>query len=439
MLTKEFFQEQYKKKLATAEEIAKQINSNDVCCCSSALGEPQAIMDAIAERAAKGEITGVEHHMLLAVRKWKYLDPEMAGKIKHVAWFTSASARAAVGEGRADYMPNYYYEVPRFWTEFVKPNVAYFMVSPMDAHGYFSFGIGASEGRAQLERADKVFIEVNPNMPRAHGNNFLHISEVDAICESNQPLPAPPAPELTENDLKIGQFVADRIPNGACIQLGIGGMPNAVGQYLKDKKDLGIHSEMFTASMVDLIKAGAVNNSKKNINRLRSVASFCVGSKETYDYIDDNPSVEFCPVSYTNDPRVISQNDNMISINACIEVDLVGQVCAESVGPRNISGTGGQVDFIRGANWSKGGRAYICMYSTANIKGNVVSKITPSLMPGAHVTTSKSDIDCIVTEYGVAELKGKTASQRAKALIAVAHPDFREQLMADAKKNNLMV
>ena len=439
MRTKEYYQDLYKQKLTTAEEIAKKIQSNDICAGPSALGEPQAIMDALAARAAKGEITGVEHHMLLAVRKWKYLEPEMAGKIKHVSWFTSANARAAVSEGRADYLPNYYYEVPRLWTEFVKPNVAYAMVSPMDAHGYFSFGVGASEPRSQMERADKVFIEVNPNMPRVHGNNFVHISEVDAICESNAPLPTMPPAELSEKDLKIGQFVAERIPNGACIQLGIGGMPNAVGKYLMDKKDLGLHTEMFTSSVIDLIEAGALNNSKKNIDRLKSVAAFSVGTKETYDYLNDNPAVEFHPVSYTNDPRVISQNDNMISINACVEVDLIGQVCSESVGPRNISGTGGQVDFVRGANWSKGGRAYICMYSTANIKGNTVSKITATLAQGAHVTTTKGDIDAIVTEYGVAELKGKTAAQRAKALIAIAHPDFRDQLLADAKKLNLMV
>ena len=430
-------QELYRQKLTTPQAIAAQISSGDICAGTSALGEPEAIMEALTDRALAGELTAVQHHMLLPFRKWRYLEPELAGKITFVSWFTSANARKAVQEGRADFMPNYYYEVPRFWEEFIKPNVFYAMVSPMDSHGYFSFGLAASEGRAQMSRADKIFLEVNPNMPRVLGDNFVHISEVDAICESDKPLPTIPDAVLGEKDLKIGAFVAERIPDGATIQLGIGSIPNAVGQNLKGKKDLGIHSEMFTDSMVDLIECGAVTNRKKSIDIGKSVASFAAGSKRMYDYLHDNPGVFFAPVSYVNDPRVISRNDDMISINACLQVDLLGQVCSESIGPANISGTGGQLDFVRGANWSKGGHTFICTYATA--KSDTMSSIVPTLIPGAHVSTPKGDVDCIVTEYGVASLKGKTASQRAKALIAVSHPKFREELTAAARKMNLMV
>jgi len=433
------FQQMYQEKLRTPQEIAKEIKSGDICASTSALGEPEAIIEALTDRAYAGEIENVSHHFLLACRKWRYFEPELANKIKHVAWFSSANARTPIKEGRADFLPNFYYEVPRYWREFIEPDVSYAMVSPMDEHGYFSFGVGASEGHAQMSRAKKRFLEVNPHMPRVLGDTAVHISEVTAICESNKPLPSPPDPELTPNDIKIGELVAERIPNGATVQFGIGAMPNAVGKKLMNKKHLGIHSEMFTNSMLELIEAGAVDNSMKNINRGKSVAAFSLGSRAMYDYLHDNPGVYFAPVSYTNDPRIISQNDNVVSINACIEVDFLGQVCSESVGPRNISGTGGQLDFVRGANWSKGGRSYICMYSTADIKGEIVSKITPMLAQGAHVTTHKGDVDCIVTEYGVAELKGKSAAQRALALIAIAHPQFRDELFFQAKQLNLMV
>ena len=427
----------FRQKRTTPAGIAAQIKSGDVCCCTSALGEPEAIMNALADRAIAGELTGVQHHMLLPCRKWRYLEPDMAGKITFVSWFTSANARKAVKEGRADFMPNFYYEVPRFWRELVKPDVFYAMVSPMDKHGYFSFGVGASEGRAQMCRAAKIFLEVNPRMPRVLGDNFVHISEVDALCESSNALPTLPDAPLGEKDLKIGAYVAERISDGATIQLGIGSIPNAVGKNLVDKKDLGIHSEMFTDSMVDLIECGAVTNRTKNSDIGKSVASFAVGSQRMYDFLDDNPGILFAPVSYVNDPRVISQNNDMISINACLQLDLVGQVCSESVGPTNISGTGGQLDFVRGANWSKGGHTFICTYSTA--KDDTMSSIVPTLAPGAHVSTPKGDVDCIVTEYGIASLKGKTASQRAKALIEIAHPKFREELTQAAKKMNLMI
>ncbi len=427
----------YKQKLMSAEDLVSHIKSDSLCASADAFGEPQAIVDALAERVLKGEVSGINHQLLLPSRPWRYLEPDMAGKFTLTTWFTSGLARKAIWEGRADFIPNNYSEVPRFWTEFVKPNVAYMMVSPMDEHGYFSFGVACAQNRACIDRAEQVFLEVNHNMPRTLGDNFVHISEVTGICESDLPIPYLPEIKLNDKDNKIGASIAERIPDGATIQLGIGGMPNAVGNYLKDSRELGVHTEMFVDSMVDLIEAGVITNRQKKTDRLMSVASFAMGSQRMYDYINNNPSVKFCPVSYTNDPRIMSQNDNLISINACVEVDLLGQVCAESVGSKNISGTGGQLDFVRGANWSKGGASYICTYSTA--KDDTISKICVKLQEGAHVTTPKGDVDNIVTEYGIAELKGKTASQRAKALIAIAHPKFRDELLFEAKKIGLMV
>lgn len=430
------YTELYQQKRTTAQAIAARIQSGMVCACPTALGEPQAIMDALAERVLQSDLRGIQHHMHLPVRNWRYLQPEFDGRLNLVSWFSGAACRQAVAEGRADFLPSYYYETPRIWREMRKPDVVYAMVSPMDRHGYFSFGVSTSDARAMVDRADQLFLEVNPHMPRALGNNFVHITEVDALCESDGPLPNLPVSEPNEKDLAIGRLVAERIPNGATIQLGIGGMPNAVGHFLRDKKDLGVHTEMMVDSIIDLIECGAVNNSKKNIDRLLNVASFSVGSRRMYDFIDDNPAMKFMPIDYTNDPRVISQNDNVMSINACLEVDLIGQVCSESIGARNISGAGGQVDFVRGANWSKGGRSFICTYST--LKDDTISKIRPTLAEGAHVTTSKGEVDCIVTEYGVAELKGRTASERAAALIGIAHPKFRDELRFAARNMNLL-
>lgn len=427
----------YQEKLRTPQDIVKEIKSGDVCASPSALGEPFALVEALADRALQENLTGITHHLLLTCRKQKYLAPEMAGKITHVAWFTSGAARAAVQEGRADFMPNYYNEVPRYWREYVEPDVFYAMVSPMDSHGYFSFGMAASEPRAQMSRAKKIFLEVNEYMPRVLGSAFVHISEVDAVCEANIPLPELPTEELSPIDIQIGNWITERIPNGACIQLGIGGVPNAVGKALIAKKDLGLHSEMFTDSMVDLIEAGAVTNFKKGINVGRSVASFAHGSRRMFDFLHDNPGIEFQSIEYTNNPNVIAMNNNVVSINACLEVDLLGQVCSESLGYKNFSGTGGQVDFVRGANLSQGGQSFIATYSTA--KKDTITKIKPVLTEGAVVTTPKNDVDQIVTEYGVAKLRGKTASERAKALIAIAHPNFREELLFAAKKMNLMV
>ncbi|MCG8484783.1 MAG: 4-hydroxybutyrate--acetyl-CoA CoA transferase [Clostridia bacterium] len=426
------WQEMYKQKLSSAEEIVKRIPDGALCATPCALGEAVGLADALYDRAKNENLTGITHHLLLTLKPIKCLQPGGEDNMRYVSWFTSGYARKPVQEKRADFMPCFYKDVPKYWSELVKPDVFYATVSSMDQHGWCSFGGSASTGRAQMSRAKYIFLEINENMPRTHGSQFIHISEVDAICENHVPMAELPEVPITEKDKTIGNYIAELIPNGATIQLGIGGTPNAVASELKSKKDLGIHSEMFAEVMVDLIEAGVVNNSRKNINRFKSVAGFSAGSKRVYDFLDDNPSVEFHSIDYVNDPYVIGTNDNFISINATIEVDLLGQACSESIGPKQFSGTGGQLDFVRGASISKGGKSILSTYSTT--KKDSISKIKPMLTQGSHVTCTKNDIDYVATEYGIAKLKGKTASQRAKELIRIAHPKFREYLTHEAKK-----
>lgn len=311
------------------------------------------------------------------------------------------------------------------------------MAAPMDEHGYFSFGLVASENVELTRQAQQVFLEINPQMPRVPGTNLIHISQVTALCEFDSPLDTLPEAPITEKDMVIGQLIADQVPNGATVQFGIGGVPNAVGRCLQNKRDLGIHTELFTDSMTYLMESGVVNNLCKTIDRGKAVAAFAWGSQRTYDFLKENVAIEMRPVSYVNDPYVIGQLDNFISVNSCLEVDLLGQVCAESIGTKHYSGSGGQVDFVRGSNRSRGGKSFIAMSSTA--KGDTLSKIKPTLTPGAVVTTGKNDVDYIVTEYGIARLRGKTAGERAKALIGIAHPDFREELLYEARKMHLLV
>ena len=428
----------YKAKLRTPEEIAEYIENDFICACPTCMAEPAAIVHAIGERARNNEITNVQHHSLISPGGGDYLDPELAGKYYHVSWFTSGASRQGVQDGRFDFMPAHYSEIPKIWREYIpRLDVFYATVSPMDKHGFFSFGLVAAESLAQLERAKYVFLEVNDQVPRVMGTHVVHISQVTALCENSYPMPTLPEMPLSENSKKMGTMIAEMIPNGATIQFGIGEVPNAVGKLLLEKKDLGIHTEMFTDSMVDLIEAGAVTNMKKNIDIGKTVAAFCWGSQRMYDFIDDNRSIELHGVDYVNSPYIIGKLDNFVSINAGLEIDLLGQVCSESIGYKNYSGTGGQLDFVRGCSISKGGKSFIAMNSTA--KNGTLSKIKPILTPGAAVTTTKNDIDNVVTEYGIARLKGKTAGQRAKALIDIAHPKFREELLFEARKMNLMV
>ncbi|NCC69534.1 MAG: 4-hydroxybutyrate--acetyl-CoA CoA transferase, partial [Clostridia bacterium] len=334
-------------------------------------------------------------------------------------------------------MPCYYRYIPSLFTDYVDMDAYFAVVSPMDKHGYFSTGGDGSNSFAMMKKAKRIYLEVNNNMPRALSAAAIHISQVTALCENNVELPVLQPAALDEVSMTIGNLIAEEIPDGATLQLGIGAIPDAVGMALKSKRDLGIHTEMFTDSMVELIECGAVNNSLKPIHTGKTVTTFALGSKRMYDFIDDNPGIEILPVDYVNDPSTIAKHPNFMSINAALEVDFFGQVCAESIGTRHVSGTGGQVDYVRGAISSKGGKSFIAFPSTA--KNGTLSKIVPTLTPGAIVTTGKNDVDCIVTEYGIAKLRGRTLSQRVKALIAIAHPKFRDELTYAAKKQNIMV
>ena len=428
----------YAKKLMTADAVAEQVQSNWLFGMDTGPSQTPAIMDAVANKIRNSDITGVKVQTLLDVYPFEfYADDSLKGKMTGYSWFSSGGARKAVNAGYADILPAYYRDVPRHIRVEYEYDAFCVSVSPMDSHGYFSLANNGSYAEAMMDKAKRIFVEVNDQQPRCLCGTQIHVSQVDAIVEFNHELPVLPPVVIDETSRTIGNLIAEQIPDGACIQLGIGAIPDATGMALKAKHDLGIHTEMFTDSMVELIECGAVNNSKKQIHRGKSVTTFAYGSKRIYDYIDDNPAIEILPVDYVNDPAVICKNDNMISINAALEVDFFGQVCAESVGTKHMSGSGGQIDYVRGACQSKGGKSFIAFTSTA--KGGTISKIKPILTPGAICTTSKNDVDYIVTEYGIAHLRGRSLGERTKQLIAIAHPDFRDELTFEAKKRGILI
>ena len=428
----------YAQKLITAQALAEQLQSGWLLGMDTGPSQTPAIMSAIADKVRNSDIKGVQVQTLLDIYPFEfYADDSLAGKMTGYSWFSSGGARKAVNGGYADLFPTYYRDIPRHIRAEYEYDAFCVAVSPMDSHGYFSLALNGSYAEAMIDKAKRIFIEVNEKQPRCLCGTQLHISQVDAIVENTHELPVLPPVVLDETSITIGNLIAEQIPDGACIQLGIGAIPDATGMALMAKKDLGIHTEMFTDSMVELIECGAVNNSRKQIHRGKTVTTFAYGSKRIYDFIDDNPAVEVLPVDYVNDPEVICRNDNMISINAALEVDFFGQVCAESVGTKHMSGSGGQVDYVRGACQSKGGKSFIAFTSTA--KGGTISKIKPILTPGAICTTSKNDVDYIVTEYGIAHLRGRSLSDRTRQLIAIAHPDFRDELTFEAKKRGILI
>ena len=432
------YQDLYRQKLTDAASIAARVESGWVIGMDAATAHTPKIISALAERARNDEIRNVKVQTLLDVYPLEfYADKTLDGKLNGVSWFAGGGARKAINAGFADFIPNYYRDIPKLIRSCYDYDAFCVSVSPMDEHGYFSLGCVSSYSEAMIEKSRRIFIEVNDFQPRAVCGLQIHISQVDGIVENNMPLPVLPAANIDETSRTIGGYIAELIPDGACIQLGIGAIPDATGMALKSKHDLGIHTEMFTDSMVELIECGAVNNSRKQIHRGVSVTTFAFGSQRIYDYINDNPAIALMPVDYVNDPNVICQNDNMISINAALEVDFWGQVCAESVGTKHMSGSGGQIDYVRGATQSKGGKSFIAFTSTA--KGGTISKIKSTLTPGAVCTTSKNDVDYIVTEYGVAHLRGQSLASRTKQLIAIAHPDFRDQLAFEAKQRGIMI
>lgn len=421
----------YKSRLVSSREAVSKIKSNSRIVVSHAVGEPSTLIDALVENRESYKNVEIVH--MVAMGKGEYAKPGMEKYFRHNSLFVGASTRDAVYSGRGDYTPCFFYEVPKLFKEgYLHVDVALVQVSKPDEHGYCSFGVSDDYTKPAAECADIVIAEVNENMPRTLGDSFIHVSNMDYIVESSHPLIELKPAKLGEVEKAIGKNCAELIEDGSTLQLGIGAIPDAVLMFLKDKKDLGIHSEMISDGVVELVEAGVINNSRKTLHPGKIVVTFLMGTRKLYDFIDNNPMVECYPVDYVNNPLVIMKNYKMISINSCVQVDLMGQVCSESVGLKQISGVGGQVDFIRGASMAKDGKAIIAIPSTAS--HGKTSRIVPLLNTGAAVTTSRNEVDYIVTEYGTARLKGKTLKERARALINISHPDFRDGLEAEFEK-----
>jgi acyl-CoA hydrolase/GNAT superfamily N-acetyltransferase len=366
-----------------------------------------------------------------------YAQAAASGRFRHNAFFIGSNVRQAVAAGAADYTPVFLSEIPGlFRTRRLRLDYALVTATPPDAHGWCSLGVSVDVVRAAAESATLVVAELNPRMPRTHGASFLHVDDIDFFVEHDAPVLEIPSPEPDEACRRIGRFTAGLIPHEATLQFGIGEIPNAVAACLLDKRDLGLHTEMLSEAVVDLIEAGVLTCRKKTLHPGKAVTSFAMGTRRLYDAVDDNPFFEFLPTEFTNDPAVIARNDRMISVNSALQIDLTGQVCADSIGTRFYSGIGGQVDFIRGAARSRGGRSVIALPSTA--KGGTLSRLVPVLTEGAGVVTTRGDVNTVVTEYGVAELKGRTVRERALALVSIAHPDFRSELLAAARQRRFV-
>jgi len=415
---------QYQQKITTAEHAVDLVRSGDRVWVQQGCGTPITLLEALTHCAP--HLQNVEICHMLTCGTPSYLRPEFEGHFRHNGLFLGGNVRQAVAEGRADYTPVCLSEIERLFEDVLPIDVAFVQTSPPDAHGYLSLGIGADCTLTAARRAKVVVVEMNERMPRALGDTFLHVSQVTAIVPVSRPLlefaSEPPNPVHT----RVGENVASLVPDGATLQMGIGGIPNAVLALLAGHRDLGIHSEMCPDGVVPLIESGVINGARKTLHAGKVIAGFILGSQVLFDFVDNNPIFEFHPTSYVNDPFVIAQNDNMIAINSAIQVDLTGQVCADSIGTRPFSGFGGQLDFMRGAGRSKGGKPVIALPSTAC--AGTVSRIVPVLEAGAGVVTPRADVHYVVTEYGIAYLRGKTLRQRAEALIAIAHPKFQDDL-----------
>jgi acyl-CoA hydrolase len=426
--------ELYRRKLTTPRIIAHRIGHGWNVVTDNSMGSPQLLKKLLGERLIKEKDFLIRVHTLLDIGTSPFYEKTLEKKVG-ISWFSGQSAREAVARGLGDVMPCCYKDMPRIFRNHIPVDAFLATVSPMDEHGYFSTGIVGSNGAALKEKAKHIYLEVNPNMPRVATTTIIHISEVTALYENNCPLPEAAEAVMDEVSRRIGKLIGKEIPDGATIQLGIGSIPNAVGEALKAKRNLGIHTELLTDKMLELLECGAANNLYKTIHPGKTVATFAFGTRKLYDYLDNNPSVEILPVDYVNAPGVIAQIPNFISVNGGLQVDFWGQVCAESIGSYHVSGTGGQLDYVRGAVMSPGGRSFIALPSTAKEEKN--SRIVPTLDLGAVVTTNKNEVDCIVTEYGIAALRGKTLRERTEALIAIAHPKFRPQLLEIALKMKL--
>jgi len=420
----------YQSRIVSPEEAVTKIQSGNRVFLTGNCSVPQEILAALVKYAPN--LHDVEICQALSVGPADYVAPEMQGHLRVNTMFISANIRKAVQEGRADFTPVLLSEFPLLFRNKILPlDVALVHVSPPDEHGFCSLGIEVGLTKSPAESAKMIIAEVNEQMPRTLGDSFIHVSRLNWIVPTNYTLPemkmgSEGNDEVTE---KIAGYIADLVPDGAVMQMGIGAIPDAVLKYLYHKKDLGVHSELFSDGVIELVEAGVITNTRRSIHRGKITAGFIIGTNRLYRWVHDNPLIELHPTEYINDPFVIAQNERQVAINSAIEVDLTGQVCADSIGPKMFSGIGGQLDFIYGASRAKGGVPIIALPSTATMKdGTLVSKIVSMLKPGAGVVTGRNHVHYVITEYGVADLYGKTLRQRAQALINIAHPDFREEL-----------
>jgi len=416
---------EYKKKLQTADEALRCVRSGTRVYIQPGCAEPEALVEALMRRAP--ELYDVEIVHMMTMGCAPYVAPEMAGHFRHNAMFNGGNVREAINDGRADYTPIYLSEIEALFESGAMPiDVALIEVSPPDSHGFCSFGVGVDTTLTAAKCARYVVAQVNDYMPRTYGDSFIHISDIDAVVESSRPLCELKKPAVTDMHVAIARNVAGLIEDGAVLQTGVGGIPDAVLPFLGDRKDLGVHSELVSEGVIPLIENGVITGARKNFKPRKIIVGFALGTRRFFEFVDNNPIFEFHPTAYTNDPGLIARNDNMVAINSALQVDLTGQVCSDSIGNQFYSGIGGQVDFLRGASRSKGGKPIIAISSTA--KNGTISRIVPMLSPGAGVVTSRGLVRYVVTEHGVAYLHGKSIRERARALIQIADPKFRAEL-----------
>lgn len=431
--------QKFKEKFVSADEAVKAIKSNDKIIIHSNCAYPAVLVDAMVRR--KDELAGIEIFHALTVGDLPYVEPGMERHFTHNASFIGKNSRAAVQEGRADFTPIFLSEIPSLFTSGqIKLDAALIHVSPPDEHGFCSYGVEVGLTKTGAESAKTIIAQVNPKMPRTLGDSFIHMNKIAFAVEVDEDIKELPQsekesnPEMFDIYSKIGKHIADLIEDGSTLQLGIGAIPDAVLKYLSGKKSLGIHTELFSDGVIDLVEKGIITNEAKTIHPGKIICGFVLGTQKLYNFIHNNPLIEFHRQEYVNDPFVISRNDKMVAINSAIEIDISGQVCSDSIGTKLFSGFGGQLDFIRGAARSNGGKPIIALPSSA--KNNTISKIVPFLKQGAGVVTSRADVHYVVTEFGVAQLFGKTLRERVKSLIEIAHPNFREDLMKYASENH---
>lgn len=417
----------YQQRKVTMEQAVSTIASGNRIVIGHAVGEPVKLVDAMVEHVVKNQLHDIEINQQVDMGHSLYAQPGMEKHFRQNSFFVGGGTRDCINTGRGDFTPCFFYQLPDLFRNHLIPDYLLLTVSEPDEHGYCSYGVSCDYTKPVAEIPGvKVIACINPNMPRTLGDSYIHVEQMDAIVEDDSPIPELGLPKIGDVEMAIGKNIASLVEDGDCLQLGIGAIPDAVLKFLGDKKDLGIHSEMISDGVIDLVEQGVINGSKKSINKGKMVVSFLMGTRRLYDFVDQNPAVYMAPVDYVNNPMVIGQNEHLVSINSSVEVDLMGQACSEAMGLKQFSGIGGQVDFVRGAAFSKGGKSILAFPSSA--KKGTISKIVPFLTHGAPVSTGRCDIDYVVTEYGIAKLKGRSLRERARQLIAVAAPQFRDDL-----------